>query len=644
MSILDGGFSAPAQPSRSRPHGNVRALKIAVFVAFGVLTIQLINMQVVQGANYRQRSEENHLRVTSILPPRGLIFDRNGQQLVQNIGVFQASVTPELLPKKRDERYRIYLALAKLTGVPELEIQSRVDDAEAVARGYIAITIQKYLSKEQALQLQELTSDMPGVALVVTPGRRYLEGETLAHILGYVAAQDPEDAAFYRAQGYRLNEFVGKSGIESKYEEDLRGEPGLSSNEEDAYGNVISRLKTTDAKPGDSLQLAIDLPLQNFVYDLLQAHMEEADVAAAVVMNAKTGEIYALVSYPGYDNNLFTEPEKRDAEFATLSKDPRKPFLNWALSASTPGSTFKLLTAAAALQEGNITPQTGRNVTSLVLEIKGVNGQIYPLYDWNVHGYVNLYTAIAKSSNIYFYQASCGVPQENIKGLGNITDDTKSAVLLADYAHDFGFGQSTGIDIAGESNGIIPTPEWKRQAHSGPSFYPEDRLWYFADTCFMGIGQGDVTATPLQIARMTATIANGGTLVTPHIAKAVLDAQGKVVREITPKTSTVPVDPQHLKDIREGMYQSVNLIDGAGVAARQAGSGVAIAGKTGTAEFGPVLAATGKQDQHAWFTGFAPYGDPTFVVTVYFDRGIGGAKAAPVAGAILKYAVENVTP
>ncbi len=311
MSVLDE-FPATSQPTRSRPHGNVRALKVAVLLAFAVLSLQLLNMQVVRGEEFRQRSEENHLRVASILPPRGLIYDRNGTPLVENIGVFQASVTPELLPEGREERYRIYLILEQITGVDALEIAARVDDQESVGRGYIAVNIQKFLTKDQALRLQELTSDMPGVSLVVTPGRRYIDGTSLAHILGYVAAQTSEDADYYRAQGYALNEFVGQSGIESSYELELRGTPGLSSNEEDAYGNVISRLKTTDAVAGSSVELAIDLDLQQFVQDILVEKMGEATVAAAVVMNAKTGEIYSLVSVPGLRQQPLHRPPEAE--------------------------------------------------------------------------------------------------------------------------------------------------------------------------------------------------------------------------------------------------------------------------------------------------------------------------------------------
>lgn len=645
MSILDGGFSAPSQPSRSRPHGNLRALRIAVVVLFAILGLQLLRMQVLRGEEFRARAEENYVRIASILPPRGLIYDRDGVPLVQNTGVYQVSITPDLLPslpEGREKRYQIYLALEEITGMSALSMQGEVNEAEELGRGYIEITFDQVLTKEQALKIEEQSVALPGVRLVVTAGRKYIEGTNLAHILGFVGKQQAEDGTFYLDQGYQFNELVGRSGVEATYETALRGKPGLSSNEEDAFGTVISALKTRDPVPGGNLQLAIDLDLQNFVAEQLEANLKEAKVAAAVVMNAKTGEVYALVSYPGYDNNLFSDTEKFATEYPRLAADPRKPFLNWALSSEAPGSTFKLLTAAAALQEGNITPQTGRNVDSTRLEIKGENGVIYYLLDWNAHGWVDLYSGIAKSSNHFFYQASCGVPHEGKPGLGNTYDVEKQALILADYAKDFGFGGPTGIDIGGESNGIIPTPLWKREVHSGPDFFPSDQEWYYADTCFMGIGQGDVKATPMQIARMTAAIANGGTLVTPHVGKAVLDTTGKVTSQITPSTTKVPVNAQHLADIREGMRQSVQDIAGAGVLANRPGYN--IAGKTGTAEFGGIDPTTGKQYQHAWFTGFAPFDDPTFVVTVYFDLGIGGEKAAPVAGNILQFAMDNVTP
>jgi penicillin-binding protein 2 len=250
---------------------------------------------------------------------------------------------------------------------------------------------------------------------------------------------------------------------------------------------------------------------------------------------------------------------------------------------------------------------------------------------------VNLYSAISWSSNIYFYQASCGILGEN-KGLGK--DAESSAVILGYYARALGFGSPTGIDIGGEADGgIVPDPAWKARVHASDN--PEDRDWYYADTCFMGIGQGDVLATPLQVARMTAAVANGGRLLTPHVAKAIVSPDGKVIRTITPVSKQVPVSAAHFAAIREGMHQSVGYGSPGGAGARAQVPGLDIAGKTGTAEF---FKADGSKAQHAWFTGFMPFNDPEVVVTVYFDLGVGGDKAAPIAGRILEYFSENVKP
>jgi penicillin-binding protein 2 len=357
----------------------------------------------------------------------------------------------------------------------------------------------------------------------------------------------------------------------------------------------------------------------------------DARVAAAVVMSPKTGEIYSLVSVPTYDNNIFAESDTRAAEYQALASDnTRTPFLNHALSAAAPGSTFKLVTASAALQEGLITPGTTRYIPK-VLQVKGENGELYDLVDWREHGSIDLYHAIAWSSNIYMFMASCGILNET-KGLGK--DAETSAVILGQYARQFGLGSATGIDLYGESNGIIPSPEWKKRYYGGSQFNRSDREWYYADTCFMGIGQGDVTATPLQVARMTAAVANGGTLVTPHLVNEVVGPDGKTVRTIQGDTKKVSVDAKNLQVVRDGMHLSV--MEGAGAMAKQ--SGIDIAGKTGTAEF----FENGVKKQHAWFTGFAPFNDPQVVVTVYFDLGVGGEKAAPVAGKIIKYFMDNV--
>ncbi len=641
MSILGDGFRGAPGTSRNRPHGNLAALKLAVILLFSILVLRLGYMQIVNGDAYALRSRENHIIATNILPPRGLILDRNGAPLVNNVGIYTATIVPELLPDGEDDRYAIYQRLEQLLGVPALEIRQRVVDAEDARRAHLELAIKKYLTKPQALQLEEASTDMPGVSLTITPGREYIAGTAFSHILGFIGAQTPEERPELKKQGYAINEPVGKDGIEAWYEDELRGQIGLSATERDAQGHVIQALKTKEPVAGNSLTLAIDAGLQEFVAQLLEDSLESAGTtattAAAVVMSAKTGAIYSIVTLPVYDNNIFGRPDARGQEYQALLDDPRKPFLNRTLTAEAPGSTFKLVTASAGLQNGNITTASNRTVTSTILEIKGENGVIYPLTDWRAHGYVDFYKAIAWSSNHFFFQASCGIAQEGIRGMGKNPEE--SAAVLAHYARGFGFGQATGIDLYGEGDGRVPTPDWKRRLFAGPQFNENDRDWFLADTCFMGIGQGDVTATPIQVARMTAAVANGGKLLTPRLVKDVVSPDGKTVETLKPEWKQVPVDATNLAAVRQGMLLSVN--EGAGQRAYVAGLG--IAGKTGTAEFGPVL-ADGKQAQHAWFTGFAPYDDPEVVVTVYFDLGVGGDKAAPVAARIFEYFSENVTP
>ena len=650
MSALGKRGPSPGGPSRTRPHSNLAILRFAVLALFAILTVQLARMQILQGDKYAQRSRENHVTQRFTLPPRGLIYDRNGEPLVANETIFHAIIVPEFLPplpEKAAERYAIYLRLEALLDVPAFAIEAKVKEFEQAKRGYLQVPIKRYLTKEEALRLDELTAEMPGVSLLERPGRSYPAGQEFSQILGFIGDQTAEEYAVLRARGYELDESVGKAGIESFYETELRGTRGVIAAEQDAQGHLVRSIESRDPIPGTSLQLSIDAGLQRFVSDLLLTAMPDAKpensatTAAAVVMNAKTGEIYAIVSIPSYDNNLFIRPELYPAELESLFADPRKPLLNQALTPSAPGSTFKLVTASAGLQEGTVKPTDGLCVNSTVMEVKGQNNVIYDFVDWKAHGCIDFRSAIAWSSNIFFYRVSCGILPDTVgyapvRGLGKDSDE--GAVILSYYSRLFGFGQATGIDFGGEGSvGTIPSPEWKRDVYSGPEYTENDRLWVYGDTCFMGIGQGNVSASPLQITRMTAAIANGGFLVTPHAAKAVLDADGKIIQSFQPKLTRLPLDDANLAVVREGMLRSV--AEGAGALA--AISGLAIAGKTGTAEFN---LPSGAKAQHAWFTGFAPFDDPEVVVTVYFDLGIGGDKAAPVAGRILEYFMANVQP
>ncbi len=635
MSILDGGFRRPAGGSRNRPHGNLNALRIAVIGLFAILGIRLAYMQIVNGADYARRSRENHITAQNILPTRGEIVDRNGEKLVENVPTYTAKLVPELLPDDKDKRYRIYQKIEQTLGVPALETMSRVKQAEDDKLEYIAITLKDRLTNDEMLILDELSPDMPGVSVEVTPGRDYIGGNAFAHLLGYIGPQRAETRAQYAKEGYDLNEPIGVAGLEAYYESDLRGKAGITAAEQDAQGRLITALKSTDPVPGNTLKLAIDAGLQNYISQLLTDTMNDgtwnARNAAAVVMSPKTGEVYALVSVPNYDPAIVADTAGHADEYAALANaDPhRAPLLNHAVSAAAPGSTFKLVTAAAALESGHVTAATSIDVPSATYEFKGENGQPQYLYDWRAQGPgINLYKGIAYSSNIYFYMASCGLYPN--PGLGKNAES--SASILAAMARNFGFGQPTGIDLDSEADGVVPDPAWKLRNNT------LDPQWYLGDTCYMGIGQGDVKATPVQIARMTAAVANGGNLLTPHIVNEIDSPDGKLVRTIKTQSKPVGVSAEHLAEIREGMHQSVNDPRGAGQRVKE-GTTVDVAGKTGTAEF---TEDGNTHMQHAWFTGFAPYDDPEVVVTVYYDLGVGGDKAAPTAGRIFDYFEKNV--
>ncbi len=631
-------------PAQSRPHGHLGVLKIVVLVAFGLLTLRLANMQIVHGAEYRERAANNHIQSEQILPARGLIYDRNGQPLVENVGVYTATLIPDFLPNAttaddwQDQRWAIYGHLENMLGVSALAIDTQVRAAEADDISNRAITVKTNLSQDEALMLSEAEVDMPGVTLTISPGRNYTGGNAFSAILGYIGPQTAEEWDRYQHEGYEFNQPVGKTGVELRYEKDLRGSAGVSANEVDAYGNLVNVLGTDPPTPGNSLRLSIDADLQNYVADLLAKAMASpayrATKAAAVVMDVNTGEVLSMVSIPDWDNNIFGDLRERSDEYLALLDDPRKPLLNQAINPAAPGSTFKLITSAAALQEGNATVNTTRDIESVVKEFVGENGVVYAYYDWRPHGFIGFYDAIAWSSNLFMFQISCGFADEGIKGLGD--DIYDSARLLAFYARSFGLGRETGIDIPGESAGIIPTPEWKRESRSDLSiFNPEDQDWYHADTCFTAVGQGDDLATPLQIAVMTSAVANGGKVLTPHVVNAILSPEGEVVREIPTQYDQVPVSEENLAAVRIGMHKSVQY--GAGVLASS--NQIDIAGKTGTSEF---VLPDGTVDEHAWFTGFYPYDDPQVAVTVYFDLGIGGNDAAPIAKRILEYYDEHV--
>jgi penicillin-binding protein 2 len=594
-------------------------LHVLIVLLFGILTIQLVRMQVFQSDDYQAQAENNRLRELQVLPMRGLIYDRNydpERPLVENVASYSAVIVPADLPAK--EETDVFARLESLLGIPAQEIAQRVRERRENGDPYEPVVIKGELDRDTALILRELTSYLPGVDLQVEARRNYLYGELTAHILGYVGRISAEEYAALRDEGYILNDQLGKTGIELVYEDILRGQPGKQLVEVDAGGRQQDVLDSQASQPGQNVVLTIDLELQQKTADVLSEFMGASDNAAAVVMDVQTGEILAMVSLPTYDNNLFSETLSQE-ELDALLSEPGKPLVNHAIAEMyPPGSSFKPITGLAALQEGVATPST--TVVShgyITVPNQYDPSVVYVFHDWAALGPLDFYGGISWSSDVYFYYLAGGKQDEGFQGLGE--------ERLARYARAFGLGEPSGVSLPGESAGLVPDAKWKERTVG--------EMWYVGDTYNFGIGQGYLAVTPLQLLDAVVAIANDGELLRPQLVKEIRDSHGNVVATFAKEVRRrLPVDQEYLAVVREAMRQSVST----GVAQSAQVPGLAVAGKTGTAEFGAAGEGEGYQT-HGWFVGFAPYENPEIAVVVFVQQGGGGQNSAPAAARIFDY-------
>jgi penicillin-binding protein 2 len=594
-------------------------LKALIILLFGVLLLQLVRMQIVDHDHYSAQANSNRLRTVPVLPARGLIYDRNGVQLVSNQPIFSAAVVPADVPK--DKVLEVVAGLSLMTGVPPQDIANKIASAK-LKDPQTPLVIKPNIDDATAFKLREQQSSLPGVQVLVESVRKYPDGTEVSDVLGFVGRIDEAEYNDLKNGGYQLNDHLGKTGVEYTYESALRGTPGYDLEEVDATGKAVKTVASVPPLPAGNLVLSLDLDLQKHVTQFLQAGLGSSQNAAAVVLDVHTGEILSLVSLPSYDSNILTEPIDEN-KLDGLLNDPNKPMLNHAISeVNPPGSTFKMVTGSAALQEGVASPST--TITSngsLTVQDEYTAGKVWVMKDWAVLGTMDFYHGLAMSSDVYFYYLSGGYYRDGVtvfQGLG--------ADRLARYARDYGFGAKTGIDIPGEAAGNVPDPAWKEQTVG--------EVWTLGDTYNFGIGQGYLTVTPMQLIRVTAAIANGGDLPTPHVAKEVVDAQGHVVQSIAPPPEhKIMVSPDNLAIMREAMRQAVVY----GPARTGASRNVTIAGKTGTAEFGEQTSSGTYVYSHAWYTGYAPIDNPQVAVLVYLEKGIGATNAGPVAKQIFDY-------
>jgi penicillin-binding protein 2 len=602
-----------------------------VVILFAILTAQLWRLQIVDGRAYVGRSAANSLRTAVITPQRGVIYDRNKVLLASNAPIFVVSVTPADVPKGQLDD--VVTRLANELRISPQEIQSVLEKRRARQdySPFNTIPVRSGVDREAVMRIAEELAKMPGVQIDVQSSRRYTEGPLGSHVLGYMGPVPAGEASQVEQRGYSLDDRMGTAGIEKWYEDVLRGVPGKRLYQVEASGREVGELGREAAQPGKNLQLTLDWELQRDVSAILKEGLQNSPSGAAIVMDPRNGEILAMASLPTFDNNIIGDPNRQDELEAILRDEKQLPMFPRAYGGTyAPGSVFKLVTGAAALQEGIATRDT-------IIESKGemwVQSEEYPevktrFVDNGAWGRQNFLQGLANSSNIYFFWLGGGFQEGDrtiFKGLG--------AENLARYARAVGYDRPTGLDVPGEKGGLIPDPQWRRAQKNEP--------WYRGDTYNMSIGQGDVLVTPLQVANVTNAIANGGTLYQPHLGRALLDGDGQVVKTIEPTARQVPVEGQHLALMREAMEYA---FDGPHLKQFKI-PGLRAAGKTGTAEFYGEPDAKGDLPSHGWFTAFAPANDPVVSVTVFVELGKGSADASPIGARILRryFQIPDATP
>ncbi|MGE3137929.1 MAG: penicillin-binding protein 2 [Thermoleophilia bacterium] len=589
----------------------IAALGALVFGALGILLIRLWFLQVIAEEQYAARAEANRLRTVLQEAPRGAIVDREGRPLVINREGTSVVAQPRWF--RDGDRADVIRRLARVLRVPPASLSRRI--GETTGSPLEAVVLVDDIDAATRSYLAERRREFPGIDLRATFPREYPAGDSLAHVVGYTGSITAETIADYRAQGYRGDETVGISGLEAQYEQFLAGTPGEVVIEVDASGEPISRdvVSSSPARQGRTLQLAIDLPTQTALTEALAERVAQSGSpagGAGVALDPATGEVLAVASFPSYRPDVFSEG--RPGAVDRLLDDPRRPLLNRAVGGLYPAaSTFKVITTAAAMRRGFLAPDD-------ILPSPGsleLYSQVFRGFESRSWGEVDARRALEVSSDTFYYQ------------LGDRFYRDLPRTALQDEARRFGLGAPTGIDLpGGDDEGVVPDLPWKLSAfRDSPD--PLDRTWKPGDSINMSTGQGNLLVTPLQMAVAYAAIANGGTVVSPTIARRLEDSTGRSLRSLVGSRPTRAADlaPEVLDTLRDGLVAAANAPDGTSTAVFGAlPERFRVAGKTGTAEN-----ETGVD--HSWYVGFAPAQDPEIVVAVVIEQGGQGANAAAPA-------------
>jgi penicillin-binding protein 2 len=658
----------------------------AILAGVGVIFAwRLFSLQILNGMTYVAQAESNRTQTISVPAPRGIIYDRNGTLLARNVASYSIVITPASLPDDDGDIQRIYRELSTLTGVPVNS--GTVEDAkllQACTPGpgitqlvdlgisnapYEPVKIQCYVDEKTAMVVREHEVDWPGVSVEIDPMRDYPTGSLTATIVGFLGPIPASLEMEYRAQGFLPNrDKVGYAGVEYSMNDTLIGTPGKRTVEVDVAGQVLSNLTPPIAPvPGNNIVLTIDSRLQQAAASILKRDIDywnndfykkyQISSGVVIAMNPKTGEILAMVQYPTYENNRMARIIP-SYYYNQLEQDPAHPLLNMAISEEfPPGSTFKIATATGALSEGVVTPTTLIDAPAMIGLQNSFSptdpGSIQYYYDWTYTFYgetsglgkIPFLECIARSSDVCFYKVGGGYANEIDQGLG--------IERLQQYAKAVGYDQPSGIELPGESSGLIPDRTWKR-IYQGEN-------WSTGDTYLAAVGQGYVLATPLQVLMSAATIANGGKLMQPTIIKEIVDGEGNVIQPFTPRVRwDITTDPvvadfscvdgecnptgtmktvsaSAVQEVAAGMRLAAS--DPAGTLNHDfsfLNYPIAIAGKTGTAEYCDDVANAknmckpGLWPAHGWTVAYAPYDNPEIAILAFFyNGGEGGRVAAP---------------
>jgi len=617
----------PVEETIEDPRGSrLGAVRVFILLLGLLLVGRLWYLQIASGAFYREYADANRFRFTRVEALRGVVYDRNGTLLARNRPSYAAAITPADLPPEPEQVYR---RLGRMLGLSSDEIKARLTDGLKRSDRFSPIIVKRNIGDDLALILEERHRELPGVHVVGQSIREYADGPLTAHILGYMGAINAEQFKARKddkQRQYRGDDWVGQTNLERLFEAQLRGYPGSRQAEVDFAGRDVRTLGQAEPTPGNNLVLTLDFDLQRAIASLLASRLDQYGTASAVVLDPQTGQVLALVHLPGYDGNTFARGITEE-ELQTLLNDPRHPLLDGAIGSAYPiGSVFQTITAAGALQEGIVRVDQKVDCPSALIIPSRLDPRTGVRFVGSgATGSQDVVSALASSSQTYFYLAGGGDPDGRTSGLG--------ASGLMTYAHELGIGQETGIGIDGEVAGNLVSPQLLKDD------FQKD--WYQGDSYLLAAGDDYVRATPLQLANAFAAIANGGILYRPQLVLQVVNSTGDVVKSYqSEEIRRVRVAPENLALVREGLRaalqtgQTRNGLSYQGVARNVEVPGLDLAGMASTVEYtGP----SGEKLTHGWFVGYGPSSSPRVVVAVFVERGRGPEDAGELAKAILSY-------